>query len=164
MEKIRILEIVLICFQYQQKELFLHYLFVIKTLLVIPTKRFKKSFFVYNTNMEEKILKENIKKILNSAKLVYNSHDFTSSTILYFKTLFSTYDFIILKNTGKIPKDHSERFRILESKFPNLYNVLDKIFPIYRDTYTTIIPKKTCNEIKENVERIIKEQRIFENN
>jgi len=113
--------------------------------------------------MEEKnILIKNAKKILKSAELVYNSGDFTSSTILYFKTLFSVLDIIILKNTGKTPKDHSERFRILERKFPGLYDIMDKLFPIYRDTYTKIISEKICNEIKENVERIINEQRIFE--
>lgn len=113
---------------------------------------------------EEEVLKRNIKQFLSSANLVYKTEDFTSATILYFKALFSIFDFIILRDRGKIPKDHSERFRILELNYFNLYLVLDRIYPIYRNTYTTRINKETCKRIKENVERVIKEQKIFEDN
>ena len=51
---------------------------------------------VGNTNMKEELL-NNLKNILNSAELVYNTGDYTSSTVLYFKALFCTLDFIILK-------------------------------------------------------------------
>ena len=114
--------------------------------------------------MDENLFKNNIKTFLNSAELVYNTQDFTSATILYFKALFTAIDIIILKNKGKIPKDHSERFRILELFEPVLYSLLDKIYPIYRNTYTTTINKETCDKIKENVKRIIKEQKILEDN
>jgi hypothetical protein len=112
---------------------------------------------------EEKILLENIKNFIQSAYVIYNLHDFTSSAILYFKAFFSILDLIILREDGKIPKDHSERFRMLESKHIELYASLDKLYPLYRDTYSLIINKEDCNRIKENVERIVKEQRIFEN-
>jgi len=114
--------------------------------------------------MNENLLKENIKTFLNSAELVYNTQDFTSATILYFKALFTAIDLMILKSKGRIPKDHSERFRILEAFEPVLYSLLDKIYPTYRNTYTTTINKETCDKIKENVKRIIKEQKILENN
>ncbi len=113
---------------------------------------------------EEIILRENIKEFISSAELVYNKGDFTSSTILYFKTLFSVLDLIILKKTGRIPKDHSERFLFLKLHFLDLYNLLEKYYPVYRDTYTTKINKTVCGEIKKNVEKIIKEYKILENN
>ncbi len=112
--------------------------------------------------MEEKILINNIKRFLTSANLVYKTKDFTSSAILYFKALFSILDLLILRKFGIIPKDHSERFRILEKEFPKYYSLLDMLFPYYRYTYTSTIEKEICDKIKENVERIIKEQKVLE--
>lgn len=112
----------------------------------------------------EKVLIGNAKRFLGSAKLVYKTNDFTSATILYFKALFSILDLVILKDTGNIPKDHSERFRILESSYTDLYNTLDRIYLEYRNTYTSIINKETCDKVRENVERIAKEQKISEDN
>ncbi len=114
------------------------------------------------TNMVD--LLGNIKRLHKSAELVYNSEDYTSATVLYFKCLFVVLDYVILKKIGKIPKDHGERFRELEQYFPELYEVLDKYFPIYRDTYSLIIEKNKCDEIRENVKRIIKKQKIPLNN
>ena len=132
------------------------FLFVLPTLLVLPTEKFKYSLIVCITNM----LVKNIQTLLASANLVYRAKDYTSATILYFKCLFVILDCIILKKDGKTPKDHTERFRILEKDFPALYTVLDKYFPIYRDTYSLAINQDKCDELKENVERIIKEQKI----
>ena len=110
--------------------------------------------------MTQKELTENIKKILSSADLVYSNKDFTSATILYFKTVFSVIDLIILISEGKTPKDHTERFRILENSYPNLYEFLDKYFKIYRDTYSISIDKEICDKVKENVKRIIEKYKI----
>ena len=149
--------------------------------MVIKTETFINRFYVGSTNMAEKlvkkkepeeiagrveednesILKENIRGFLKSAELVYKTSDFTSATILYFKALFSILDLIILRGRGKIPKDHSERFRILELDYNELYIILDKLYPDYRDTYTVKINKEICHKIKENVERVVKEQKFF---
>jgi len=109
--------------------------------------------------LKDELLK-NIKTILNSADLVYLNKDYTSATILYFKLIFSILDLIILKSKGITPKDHAERFRILEREYPDLYENLDKYFKIYRDTYSISIDKYTCDTIREYAKRIIKEQKI----
>ena len=113
---------------------------------------------------EKIILKENILRFFKSANLVYKDKDFTSAAILYFKTLFAVLDLIIINDIGKSPKDHTERFRILESKYSELYAVLDKIFPVYRDTYTATISKDICDKVRSDVEQIIKEQGILKDN
>ena len=105
-------------------------------------------------------LTNNVKTVLKSANLIYKSGDYTSTTILYFKAMFIVLDLIILSDTGKTPKDHTERFRVLELKYPTLYNVLDKYFKIYRATYSTSIDKETCEDVKKNVDKIIKEFKI----
>ena len=109
--------------------------------------------------MKEELL-SNIKKILKSAELVYKASDYTSATILYFKTAFSAIDYIILLTKGRAPKDHTERFRITEDKFPDLYEFLDKTFSIYRDTYSTSIDKETCDKIIKDVKTIIQKYKI----
>ena len=112
--------------------------------------------------MLENELIKNISTFLKSADLVYQTEDYTSATILYFKTLFSALDYVILKKEGKVPKDHEERFRILEIKFPSLYSVLNSIFRIYRATYRTSISKSDCERVRKNVREIIEGYKIKE--
>ena len=101
------------------------------------------------------IKKENILIFKRSADMLHSSKDYTSATILYFKTLFAIQDFILLQKVGQSPKDHGERFRLLEKKFPKTYIELDKEFSTYRDTYSKTIDKDTCDRIKETVENEI---------
>lgn len=109
--------------------------------------------------MEQDLIK-NIKTLMRSAELVYNTADYTSATILYFKAGFTILDLIIFKNEGKTPKDHTERFRIFQKSFPELYEFLDKYYSIYRDTYSLIIDKETCDKVKINVKGIIEKYKI----
>lgn len=95
-----------------------------------------------------------------SADSLFISGDYTSATILYFKTLFAIQDFVLLEETGESPKDHATRFRSLEKSFPDLFKELDVEFPTYRDTYSKIIEKDTCLRIKKIVENDIKKYKI----
>ncbi len=107
-------------------------------------------------------LKKNVRTFLNSAEMVYESGDYTSATILYFKTSFVAIDYIIFMKQGKTPKDHTERFRLVEKEFPELYEFLDKYFKIYRDTYSLTIEKYKCDAVRENVRSIVKKYKILE--
>lgn len=97
-----------------------------------------------------------------SADTLYRSKDYTSATTLYFKTLFAIQDFLLLEKTGESPKDHTTRFRSLEKNFPEMFKELDVEFSTYRDTYSKIIDKETCNRIKKLVENDIKKYKIKE--
>ncbi|MFH0701402.1 MAG: hypothetical protein V2A62_03115 [Candidatus Woesearchaeota archaeon] len=104
-----------------------------------------------------------IKQILvfkASAETLYLSKDYTSATILYFKVLFAIQDWLLLNKMGESPKDHSERFRQLERNFPALFKELDLEFSTYRDTYSKIIDKETCNRIKRMVENDLEKYQI----
>ena len=105
-------------------------------------------------------LVNNIKTLMKSAELVYSTSDYTSATILYFKAVFSILDYIILKSKGRTPKDHTERFRILQSSFPDLYEFIDRYFKVYRDTYSLTIDKETCDKVKDDIEKIIEKYKI----
>jgi len=108
----------------------------------------------------EKRLRTNIHSFLNSARLVYESRDFTSAVVLYFKTLFAVFDIVLLRDKGVVPKDHSDRFRMLEKNFPEFYLWLDKNYEVYRNSYRITIEKEACDKIKKYAERIIEEQKI----
>jgi len=99
---------------------------------------------------------KNLKVILHSADLVYGTKDYTSATILYFKAAFLAIDSILLAEKGRSPKDHTERFRMLEKDYPGMYEFLDKRFKIYRDTYSVSIDKTACDSVRNDVKKIIK--------
>jgi len=107
--------------------------------------------------MEDKQLILRFKK---SADILYLQQDYTSATILYFKTWFAIQDHVLLEKIGQSPKDHTERFRLLERKFPKIYAELDKEFSTYRDTYSKVIDKTTCERIKKIVENELKNYSI----
>ena len=109
---------------------------------------------------QENELVTNLMRFNSSAKLVYDRNDYTSAAILYFKALFTILDLVILRNKGFIPKDHSERFRILEADYSEYYKFLDMHFLIYQESYRTSIKKEDCELIKDYVEKIIAEQKI----
>ncbi len=108
------------------------------------------------------ITKKQIMIFKVSADSLYETKDYTSSTILYFKTLFAIQDFLLIEKTGESPKDHTERFKKLKISFPDLFVELDKEFTTYRDTYSKILDRKTCLRIKRLVENDIEKYRIKE--
>lgn len=107
-----------------------------------------------------KELQENIQRLWRSSEIIYNDKDYTSATILYFKCLFGVLDLIIFNKTKNIPKDHTERFETLKEEFPKYYLILDKIYSIYRDTYSNKIEKEKCEGVRKNVLEIAREQGI----
>ena len=104
--------------------------------------------------MNENLLK-NVKQFVVSADLVYNSGDYTSAAMLYFKALFVGLDIMLLKAVKKSPKDHAERFRMLEASFPEEYVLLDRYFNVYQSTYTITIDKSTAEEVRNYVKRTL---------
>ncbi|MEW6063078.1 MAG: hypothetical protein AB1571_01775 [Nanoarchaeota archaeon] len=101
------------------------------------------------------ITKEQILIFKKSADNLYRLRDYTSATILYFKTWFAIQDYILLNKVGQTPKDHSERFKLLKVNFPKIYINLDIEFSTYRDTYSKVIDKTDCERIKRIVEHEI---------
>jgi hypothetical protein len=104
---------------------------------------------------------EQIKIFKKSADTIFNTGDYTSATILYFKTLFAIEDFLLLQKIGYSPKDHTERFSLLKKNFPDAYKLVDMEFNTYRDTYSKLIGKQTCLRIKMAVENEIRTNKIF---
>jgi len=87
---------------------------------------------------------------------------YKNATILFSKAIFALCDLIILLKLKKLPKNHGERFRILEDHFSNIYSVVDSIFEHYTDAYSKPALKETCEEIKNGVKKIIQDNELPE--
>ena len=98
---------------------------------------------------------EQVMTFKRSADQVFDLKDYTSATILYFKTWFAIHDVILLKKIGYAPKDHTERFRLLQEQFPKQYDLLDAEFATYRSTYTRITSVQNCLRIRTIVQEAI---------
>jgi len=79
---------------------------------------------------------------------------YKNSAILFSKALFAICDILIKNKLNKLPKNHSERFRILEDYFKGIYIIVDEIFDKYTDSYSKPILKETCEAIKNGIKRI----------
>lgn len=79
---------------------------------------------------------------------------YKNSAILFSKALFAICDILIENKLNKLPKNHSERFRILEVYFKEVYQIADEIFDKYTDSYSKPILKETCETIKNGIKKI----------
>lgn len=80
-----------------------------------------------------------------------------SAVVLYFKSLIALTDLYLLIKTGKTPSSHNERFLVTSEKFPDIYNLIDKDFPFYQDSYNILMSKELAEVIKDDAEKIAKE-------
>ena len=80
--------------------------------------------------------------------------EYNSSVTLFFKAISSLCDIYILEKDGRIPSSHSDRFRILETKYQDIYNIIDKDFPFYQDSYRTRLNKEVSVMLKEDVRKL----------
>jgi hypothetical protein len=87
---------------------------------------------------------------------------YKNAAILFSKALFALCDFLIYSKLNKLPKNHHERFRILEEYFPEIYSTVDNIFSHYTDAYSKPILKETCELIKNGIQKIIGDKELPE--
>lgn len=108
-------------------------------------------------NEEKKgILENNAKEYFESGEEELKKKRYNSSVVLFFKSLISLADLYILKKTGKVPSSHTERFRILQEKFPEEYDLIDKDFPFYQNSYIQSMTKELAEVIKYDIKIMAK--------
>lgn len=103
---------------------------------------------------KEEILAKNIREFYSDGEDALKRKSYNSSASLFFKALAVLADWHILKKEGFIPKSHTERFRLLEQKYTEIYFLLDKDFPSYQDSYTLLLTKETAEVLKKDVQRL----------
>jgi hypothetical protein len=99
---------------------------------------------------------ENIKEFYETSFSEEKKAHYNVAVTLYFKAIAVLSDFCIFLKEGKIPSSHSERFRILEMRYPEIYKILDKNFPFYQDSYRLKLNKEICELFRNDAEKLIK--------
>lgn len=108
----------------------------------------------------ETILKENAQEFLKQAREAKKDQAFNTAVTLYFKALAVVIDLFIFKKERFIPSNHAQRFRILESKYPLLYSILDKDFPLYQESYKLKLSKNYVEVLEDDLRKVIEFTKI----
>jgi|TARA_Y100000034_G_scaffold56298_1_gene68967 uncharacterized protein (UPF0332 family) len=111
-------------------------------------------------NEKSQILERTAKEYFYSAEDEFKKQRYNSAVVLYFKSLITFVDLYILQKTRDTPSSHTERFRITQNKFPEIYNLLDKDFPFYQDSYVHIMTKELAEVIKNDAEIMAKKTKV----
>jgi len=82
------------------------------------------------SSQKKEVLEKTAKEYFLSAEEELAKERYNSSVVLFFKALVAMTDLYILQETGNTPSSHNERFRTAQEKFPEVYNLLDKDFPL----------------------------------
>ena len=109
---------------------------------------------------KKEILLENFNEYFDLATTAFQQKKFNSSATLFFKAICAGVDLFILTNEGFVPSSHTNRFRIVQEKYPEIYLILDKDFPFYQDSYTKKINAEAAEILQEDAKRI---KEMFEN-
>ncbi len=110
--------------------------------------------------MKKEILEKTAKEYFEEGQLAFLRGKYNSSVVLFFKALVTFSDLYLLNQTGQTPSSHSSRFNIAKTKFPDIYDVLDKDFPFYQDSYGKIMSKELAEVIKEDAKVVAKKAGI----
>lgn len=101
-------------------------------------------------NEKKEILIKTAKEYFNSGEEEFTKQRYNSALVLYFKALIALTDLYLLQKTEKTPSSHGSRFRICQEKFPEIYNLIDKDFPFYQDSYSHIMNKELVEVIRDD--------------
>ncbi len=90
------------------------------------------------------------KEYFLSGKDELKKERYNSAVVLFFKSLIVFTDLFVLQQTKSTPSSHTERFRMLEKNFPEIYDLVDKDFHFYQDSYVQLLSKELAEVIKED--------------
>ena len=111
---------------------------------------------------QEEELKNTFLEEYSSANVLKEMGRLKSAVILLSKALFALCDYILLKKLGKLPKNHSERFRFMELKERVLFLEVDSVWSKYTDTYSKPSNEESFKLLIESITRIIKNEKACE--
>ncbi len=111
-------------------------------------------------NEQEKLLESNSLEYYKNALGAEKREEYNTSVTLFFKAMASLCDLHILRNKGFFPTNHSERFRILQKEYSDLYLKIDNDFILYQNSYRLKLDKSASEVLKHDVESLFKKLRI----
>ena len=102
----------------------------------------------------EKILLENLQEYLEQGEQAFLHQKYNTAATLFFKAICAAADLYLFRKAGIIPSSHTHRFNSAEVKYPHLYQILEKDFPFYQDSYTRKISKEAVEVLRDDAYRI----------
>lgn len=96
--------------------------------------------------MEE--LLKNANEFLESGEENFKKKRFNASAPDFFKAIVIFCDYLVYKNMKIMPKNHNERFLLLEKYFPQIYNKVSGLFKIYTQSYNLRLKQNDSIKIK----------------
>lgn len=105
---------------------------------------------------KEKILLDNFSEYYEQGLSAFKDKKYNSAATLFFKAMVALCDIYILRKEGRSPTSQTDRFRILEQKYTEIYKLVDRDFPFYQDSYTKKLSKESAELIKNDIEQIKK--------
>ena len=100
------------------------------------------------------ILEKNAREYYKNALEALKKQEYNSAVTLFFKAIASLSDLFVIVKEGKMPSNHNERFRMLEYKHKEVYNILDKDFPFYQDSYRSRLNKEVSEILQNDAKRL----------
>ena len=97
-----------------------------------------------------KELKEIIEEDLNAGEEEYKKGRYNISSIAFFKAIVGICDYLIYRERGILPSNHTKRFEILRKYYPQLYEIVDTDFEIYRAAYLFKISREDVEKVRKD--------------
>lgn len=99
------------------------------------------------------IVKNNFDEFFELAQLAFKTKKFNAAVTLYYKALVELCDLSLLESLNRIGANHSERFLLLKTAKPELYDLSSKLFRFYRDSYSKSISPTIAEVVKNEVDK-----------
>jgi len=116
---------------------------------------------LYYAKMGKKeILLENYQEYFESAERALQMKKYNAAATLFFKAICGAADLFVLQREGIVPSSHTHRFRIVQEKYPEVYEILNRDFPFYQDSYSKRLDRERVEMLKEDAQTI---KRMAEN-
>lgn len=105
---------------------------------------------------QEEILQGNVNEYLESAEQALAEKKYNVAATLFFKAICAAVDLFLLREEGTAPSSHTDWFRIVQQRYPFIYDILDRDFPFYQDSYTKKMNFEAVEVLKEDAKTITK--------
>jgi len=97
--------------------------------------------------MEE--LLKNAEEFLSSGEDNIRKNRYNAAVSDFFKTIVILCDYLIYRETKIMPKNHNNRFNLLERYFKEIYEKVSDLFQTYTNSYNLRLGKEDAIKLKE---------------